>query len=277
LSIATLKLISFHKYSACGNDFILIDNRSEQFPLEKRELIARLCHRQQGIGADGLILLENPSIENSVDHYRMRIFNSDGGEAEMCGNGIRCLYKFIRSLGEEREALKIETMHRSLLLQEKGDQVSVQMGDPQGIRWDLSLPVPHYSGPIHFLDTGVPHAVLFVDDLERVEMRSLGKALRHHQAFGSGGANVNAAQLVGGKELQVRTYERGVEDETLACGTGVTAAALAAARVYRLQSPIAVRTRSKESMEVDFQQVDGLFTQVALTGPATFIFQGIIL
>jgi len=165
-------------------------------------------------------------------------------------------------------------MQRKLQAYAKGENVSVEMGDPENIRWNLSLSNPIYHKPLHFLNTGVPHAVLFYDDLEKVEMRELGKAFRHHEAFGPGGANVNAAMVMQNGEIHVRTFERGVEDETLACGTGMTAVALAAAKLLKLKGPIQLFPRSKEKLEVDFNIVDETFKNVTLTGPATFVFQG---
>lgn len=259
----------FSKYSGCGNDFILIDNRLQRF-FPDRACILRLCSRQGGIGADGLILLE-PS--RKAD-YRMRIFNADGGEAEMCGNGIRCLIAFIRELGGVSKHYRIETMHSLLQTAIQGEKISVEMPKPQDIRWSMQLD----AHSLHFLNTGVPHAVLFVDDLNDDKWMALAPSIRRHGAFGTAGTNVNFASLTPSGNVLVRTYERGVEGETLACGTGATATALAAAKCYRLPSPVRVLPRSNEPLEISFSwegsREDESPTQVEMAGPAKFNFRG---
>lgn len=256
--------MDFSKYTGCGNDFILIDNRSSLF-FPDRQLISALCHRQQGIGADGFILLEN----SSQADYRMRIFNSDGGEAEMCGNGIRCLMRFLLDLGEPQRPYLIETMERLVRLSCLGEAVTAEMGDPTEVRWRLALE-PH---EIHHLNTGVPHAVLCVEDLEQIDLEGLGRALRFHPSWGTQGANINFISRSRGR-LAYRTYERGVEGETLACGTGAVAVALTASELWNLPSPLQVWTRSGEALEIGFQKVQGQYRHVTMTGPATRVFTG---
>ena len=262
--------IAFSKYAGCGNDFIMIDNRSSFFPIQNQEFINKLCQRCTGIGADGLILLESSV---SAD-FKMRIFNADGKETEMCGNGIRCLFKFIQELGFKENKYTIETMHRCLVLIGKEDNVCVEMGNPVDMRWNLSLSNRAIDVPIHFLNTGVPHAVFFTNSLESLDMFQIGKELRHHEAFAPLGANVNAASFDAQGNMMIRTYERGVENETLACGTGATAAAIAAARIKGIKSPVKVYPRSKEVLEVGFRMTGDAVTDVTLTGPATLIFKG---
>jgi diaminopimelate epimerase len=264
----SLTVTSFSKYSGCGNDFILIDNRENHFPHADRALIARLCHRQCGIGADGLILLER----SLKADYRMRIFNADGGEAEMCGNGIRCLIKFIRQLGGLRSHYLIETMHSCLRTTEKGEKVSVEMPEPQAIRVSLSLPTGALQ--CHYLNTGVPHAVIFVDELQNDDWMRMAPLIRNHEAFGPAGTNVNFASLDPSGAVWVRTYERGVEGETLACGTGATATALAAGAQFGLPSPIQVFPRSGEPLDISFCFQGDSFSQVSMAGSAHFIFRG---
>jgi diaminopimelate epimerase len=256
--------LSFSKYSGCGNDFILIDNRLLHFLHSDRAFIAKLCHRQRGIGADGVILLEN----SQKADYRMRIFNADGGEAEMCGNGIRCLMQFIRQLGGLEKGYLIETMNALLQVQERKGLVTVAMADPFAIEWELHLPC---FLPMTRLNTGVPHVVLFVEDLESEKWMRLAPQIRFHAAFGPAGTNVNFAQLNSEGELSLRTYERGVEGETLACGTGATATALAAAKKYGLSTPVRILPASLEPLEISFSWQGKLPTQVTLTGPAHFI------
>jgi diaminopimelate epimerase len=260
---------SFSKYSGCGNDFILIDNRDHIITRNHNHIALELCHRQNGIGADGLILLENSS---SCD-FKMRIFNSDGSEAEMCGNGIRCLAKFIQKLGIPGSTFSIETMLRNLNVYSglNDEEVCVDMGNPTDIRWNL----PIHSFMMHHLDTGVPHAVTFVSDLESINVNEIGPTIRHHTDFQPRGANANFAVIDKDKVIHVRTFERGVEQETLACGTGVTATALAAAKSYQIASPITVKVRSHDLLKVHFKRLDDRFFDVRLSGPARHVFDGI--
>ena len=261
--------LTFSKYEGCGNDFILVDNRSFDFPTHHLSFIQKLCDRKFGVGADGLILLEQSSVAN----FKMRIFNADGSEAEMCGNGIRCLFKFIQKLGHHLPSYSIETINHPLVLHSKGDDVSVQMANPFDIKWNQTLSINSISYPFHFMNTGVPHAVIFVEDSETISVNSLGASVRYHPFFSPKGTNVNFAHLVDNKVI-VRTYERGVEAETLACGTGVTATAIAAAQSYDLSPPIQVITRSGQELTVDFVKDSEQIKNVILTGPAHLIFEG---
>lgn len=261
---------SFAKYVGCGNDFVIFDNRKDLFPHHNSTLIQALCHRQWGIGADGLILLE---CSKQAD-FRMRIFNADGHEAEMCGNGIRCLMKFLQSLGITHTTYRIETMKKTLTLSHQGTQVCVEMGNPSEIRWNIPLPFKQDLHAAHFLETGVPHVVIFVSNLELDEWKELGPFIRHHPLFAPKGTNVNLARYISPNRIEIRTYERGVESETLACGTGATAAALATAYLYQLNGPIQVRTRSGEAIEINYQLKDQNFSSVTMTGPAYCTYKG---
>ncbi|MCE5317567.1 MAG: diaminopimelate epimerase [Parachlamydia sp.] len=260
----------FSKYSGSGNDFILIDDRQEQFPQSDRAYIASLCQRQRGIGADGLILLQN----SKTADFRMRIFNADGGEAEMCGNGIRCLAKFIRDLGAVGFHYQIETMQTILRVEEKKGLFHVEMMQPFDVQWDMKIELS--TGPmiIQRLNTGVPHAVLFVDNLNEDKWMALAPSIRRHSAFGSAGTNVNFTSVDASGTVHLRTYERGVEGETLACGTGATATALAVARKLKLTGPIRVLPRSQEALEITFSWENETPTHVSLAGPANYIFSG---
>lgn len=258
-------LQSFSKYSGCGNDFIIFDNRSLTFPLQE-SLIQQLCHRQKGIGADGVILLE--PTQNA--HFKMRIFNADGSEAEMCGNGIRCLVKFIQDLGISGQAFNIETLAGNLKVEFLNQDIAVDMTEPKDIHWFLSM----YSWNLHYLDTGVPHAVIFCENLEEINLNEWGPKIRCHSDFDPKGVNVNFAQLDAEGKILLRTYERGVERETLACGTGATATALTAAAVYELKSPIHVQVRSGDILTIAFHYDGNSFTNIRLIGPAKRIFMG---
>lgn len=258
--------MSFSKYTGCGNDFILIDNRLAIFPHREKALIQELCQRTSGIGADGIVLLE----ASKKADFKMRIFNSDGSEAEMCGNGIRCLLKFVHELGFPRKMYTIETMKKILQATFMGEDISIQMGLPTDMSWDLEIPLKQQSYVLHHLNTGVPHAVLFVKNIETIDVRQIGGEIRHHPLFSPRGVNVTFAQIEPKGTLSVRTFERGVEDETFACGTGATAAALASAHKYGLRSPIQVQTRSKEILEIGFSSPGN----VTLTGAAKLVFRG---
>lgn len=258
----------FSKYSGCGNDFILFDNRSNQFPDPSPFLISRLCHRQNGIGADGVILLES----SKVCHLKMRIFNSDGTEAEMCGNGIRCLAKFMKEKGIQGHQFTIETMCRNLTVSTENENVAVEMGDPKELRWNIPIETFY----AHHLDTGVPHAVIFCSDVNAIEIQKWGPSIRHHPLFAPRGANANFAHLDKSGTIHLRTFERGVENETLACGTGATATALAAAQMHQLSSPIQVQVKSGEVLTIDFKKSENGFKNIRMIGPANFIFSGSI-
>lgn len=251
----------FPKYSGCGNDFILVDNRLKKFSSITPEIISHLCNRQRGIGADGLIFLENSKKAN----FKMRIFNSDGSEAEMCGNGIRCLARFIKDLGVEGSQFTIETMLNVLSVSVEQSYVSVEMGSPTDIRWNIAID----SFTAHHLDTGVPHAVIFCENSSLIDIQNLGPYIRHHSIFFPRGANANFAHIDFNNTIHLRTFERGVENETLACGTGATATALAAAKIYNIPSPILVKVLSGETLKISFTSDQKTFSQVTLSGPAT--------
>lgn len=262
-------LVPFSKYSGCGNDFIVIDNRRGVFPAEMPGLIAHLCHRRNGIGADGILLLEN-----GLD-YRMRIFNSDGSEAEMCGNGIRCLMHFIHNR-ENKSHCRIETQVSSVFLKFHENRITASMPIPRNIKIGITLPVNEKLITADFLDTGVPHLVLKVEDLEDHEHMTMAPFLRSHPLLAPHGANVNFACLGDDGSVRVRTYERGVEGETLSCGTGATAAALSLANRFGLTSPVKVFPRSGEMLEVGFHLNSSTIENVTMTGPATHLFDGSI-
>lgn len=255
--------IPFAKYAGCGNDFILLDNRERTITLTALQ-ISQLCHRQRGIGADGLIFLE----DSPLSDFKMRIFNADGSEAEMCGNGLRCLIKFIRSLGIDQESYRIEVMQQEYRASIQEDLVCVEMRSPTNVQWNIPLQMEDFS--LHFLNTGVPHVVIFTSHLEEIDVQKWGAAIRHHPHFAPHGTNVNFAQIITPNEIRLRTYERGVENETLACGTGATAVALAASHQHQLSGPLQIRTASNECLTIGFEST------VTMTGPAEFIFQGLI-
>ncbi|MBA2369688.1 MAG: diaminopimelate epimerase [Candidatus Protochlamydia sp.] len=259
----------FVKYTGCGNDFIIFDNRSACFPLSP-SLVQNLCQRQWGIGADGMVLLEN----STQADVRMRIFNADGNEAEMCGNGIRCLIHWLYSNCTYQSTYLIETAKGLLKGSFDEGNVCIDMGVPTDFKWNAPLSLDSITYLVHCLNTGVPHAVLFVSNIEEVNIDRLGPMIRYHALWQPHGINATFAQKLNDSTIAVRTYERGVERETLACGTGATAAALAAAYQFQMTAPQFVKTRSGAFLKIDFVLESGIFSNVKMTGPAQRTFQG---
>ena len=247
-----MSTLCLSKYQGAGNDFILIDDRRLQFPSENRELIAHLCHRRFGVGADGLMLLQDP--------FRMRIFNSDGSEAACCGNGIRCFARFAFDLG--LNPTHIQTEDRTVAIQRRGEEISVVVGAPSEMR----LCLPTEKGEIHFAHLGVPHAVQFVDSVDPIDIESLGPYFRRHAHFGRNGANVNFASIQPDGSLRMRTFERGVEAETLACGTGACATVAIASQLYGLSGAVPIQfPGGKLLIEISKGQIE-------MIGPAVKVF-----
>lgn len=254
--------IQFYKYQGTGNDFVMIDNRQLTFPKNDTNLINTLCDRRFGIGADGLILLEN---DESTD-FRMVYYNSDGNESSMCGNGGRCLVAFARQLGViDNQATFIATdgLHHATI-DEKGI-VSLQMKDVDTVE--------EHSNHV-FLNTGSPHHVELVDDLKIFDVKNEGARIRYSELYGKSGSNVNFVSQLGNDRFAVRTYERGVEDETLSCGTGVTAVAIAMKATGKTDSSAITLDVEGGQLEVSFREKNGFYTDVFLKGPATFVFNG---
>jgi diaminopimelate epimerase len=262
--------IHFAKYSGSGNDFIMIDNRAGAFPATPG-LIARMCERGVSIGADGLILVE-PSQKAAV---RMRYYNSDGGEVEMCGNGARCFVAFARELGIASEPLVFETMERVLSGWADGRAVTVELGEARATRLNLDLRVDGVTYRAHFTNTGVPHVVIFCYQLEQVDVETIGRSIRFHDQFQPNGTNVDFVHVTANGELEIRTYERGVEGETLACGTGVAAAAVIAHLVSDVKPPVNVHVRSGDVLIVNFRREGEAFAAITLSGPVTYVYDGI--
>jgi diaminopimelate epimerase len=260
-------LLSFSKYQGAGNDFIIIDDRFCQFPVDDRELIQRLCFRNLGIGADGLILLQH----SSCAEFRMRIFNADGKEASMCGNGLRCLVKYLKDLGFKAEKFRIETEAKVLECSYHGGKVSVNFPSPKVLHWGISLQEGGISEEIFVVDTGVPHAVIFVEDLEGCLVEKRGRELRLHPKFSPHGVNVNFVKVTSDGTARIRTYERGVEGETLACGTGAAAVAFVLFEKAGQGGSIRVMPKSGESLEF---LAENPLKGIEMRGNAEFVFEG---
>jgi len=257
--------------SGAGNDFVVIDNRALNHALT-REQIARLCDRHFGIGADGLLAVE-PAGRADVD-FRMRYYNADGGEAEMCGNGARCFARFVHPLRRaDAERVRFLTPAGLIVGEYVGDEVRVSLTAPSEVNLNQRADFGWGGIDYHFINTGVPHVVVYVPDAERAEVAVHGRAIRRSPLFPRG-TNVNFVQVTESAKLIVRTYERGVEDETLACGTGVVASALVTHRVRRLALPLCVKVRGGDVLTVNARAEADAFRDVTLTGPATEVFSG---
>jgi diaminopimelate epimerase len=268
------RAVRFWKLEGAGNDFLGLDGRSGSFKLNRKK-IADLCDRRRGVGADGVLVVEKPKRRGA--DFRMRYYNSDGGEAEMCGNGARCFALLARAVsGRKGNVLRIQTQAGLVTLQIRGQEVQVSMTEPTRLRLGKKVVVAGRKVVVDFLNTGVPHAVLFVRSVRSVDVAQLGRAIRYHCAFGPSGTNVNFVEIGRGNRIHVRTYERGVEGETLACGTGVVASSILSNLRRGLRSPILVTTRGGDHLRVGFSMVNGQTRKVTLQGPARIVYTGVI-
>ncbi len=254
--------LTFYKYQGTGNDFVMIDNRSQFFPKENTQLIEKLCDRRFGIGGDGLILLEN-----HLDYdFTMVYYNSDGNESSMCGNGGRCLVAFAKQMGvieNKAEFEAVDGYHYATV--DVNGIVALQMKDVETINQ-----YENYS----FLNTGSPHHVQLVDNLVELDIKTEGAKIRYSDLYGKAGSNVNFVNQLANDIFAVRTYERGVEDETLSCGTGVTAVAIAMHQSGKTNNNIIDLNVEGGKLKVQFDVDNGKYINVFLIGPATFVFEG---
>lgn len=257
--------------NGAGNDFVVLDNRDLSLSLTGDQ-IASLCDRHRGVGADGLLAVE--PAESGAD-YKFRYYNADGGEAEMCGNGARCYGRFAQTLLDTpKSVLTFETVVGELAAKFDGSLVEIAMADPFDLELDVDLGITGI-GRVDVINTGVPHVVVFVDDLEGTDVLSLGREIRNHAHFAPAGTNVNFASVVDDQHIAIRTYERGVEGETLACGTGMTACALVRHIHEGTSSPIKVDVKGGDTLIIGFAGGENnSFTDVTLKGPADFVFTG---
>lgn len=274
-----MKKIEFAKLQASGNDFILIDVRGSRFKVQGsrlRELAKRYCERKFGVGADGLLVVE-PSKKAS---FKMRIFNADGSEAEMCGNGARCVALWIASL-QRKKNLKFDTIAGMIEAKVDKEGVRIKLTDPVDLRMDFALTVLGRTIRVNFINSGVPHAVVFVEGLEKIDIEKIGRAIRFHSKFAPAGTNVNFVEALEKDSIALRTYERGVEAETLACGTGSVASAIISlvkqqglAVKKKRSYKVKVLTRSGEILRVYFDVKDSKISNVWLEGKAYLVYKG---
>ncbi len=265
-------LLHFYKMNGAGNDFVVIDNRDLSVCLSKRQ-IELLCDRHRGVGADGLLAVE--PAENGAD-FRFRYYNADGGEAEMCGNGARCFGRFTAALMEDLpERVTFETIAGTLAAEIVEENIRIAMSVPKDLKLDTGVTIPGLDAALRFVNTGVPHVVAFVDDLASVEVVKHGAAIRYHEVFAPAGTNANFVKVIAPGHIAIRTYERGVEDETLACGTGMVACALMHHLLTGAPSPVKVDVKGGDTLEIGFEKTgETAFANVTLTGPADFVFEG---
>jgi diaminopimelate epimerase len=270
-------LLKFFKMNGAGNDFIIVDNRDLSLTKElDADTIAALCDRHRGIGADGLLAVE--PAQKGAD-FRFRYYNADGGEAEMCGNGARCFGRFTAHLGEIiLKKVTFETIAGTLAAEMVGDDVRIAMSEPKDLQLNTDATLPGVDSALHFVNTGVPHVVTFLESaeaLDNFDVFNHGAAIRHHSAFAPAGTNANFAAVLAPDHISIRTYERGVEDETLACGTGMVASALVHHLLTGAPSPIKVDVEGGDTLEIGFEKTgDQSFANVTLSGPADFVFEG---
>ena len=283
-----MRKINFTKMVASGNDFIVLGFPGSRV-LRPRELAKKICDRKYAVGADGMLLLE----KSKRADIRMRIFNADGSEAQMCGNGARCVALYMSHSSQltclyGRQAahssqMKIETKAGLIGSRVKGDNVKIKLTDPKDLKLNIPIKVNSRLLRVNFINTGVPHAVIFSEGLDEIDVLNLGRAIRFHQKFSPAGTNVDFVEISGRNSLAIRTYERGVEDETLACGTGAVAAALIIScqlsHAGRQAGAVShqqfnVHTKSKEILKVYFDKINNGLKNVWLEGRAKIVYKG---
>ncbi|HID95448.1 MAG TPA: diaminopimelate epimerase [Candidatus Latescibacteria bacterium] len=264
--------LKFTKMTGAGNDFIVFDSRDGKIPEDRSEFVRRICQRRLSIGADGVLIVE---ASDKAD-FKMRYYNADGGEAEMCGNGGRCVsrYAYLKKIAPRKMTFEtIAGLHYSEVV---GEDVRLRMLDPHDINLRFGIELNEEEVTVNFANTGVPHVVLFVDNVSSVDVRTLGERIRNHKKFMPEGTNANFVQIIDPNHIKVRTYERGVEGETLACGTGVVAAAVIGGLLGRLKSPAEALTQSGITLKVHFDIIDNSVKNVFLEGDAKIIFEGVL-
>jgi diaminopimelate epimerase len=266
-----MKKIPFYKMHGSGNDFILIDNRRGVLKGKNlKELAITVCNRHYSVGADGLIVI----VPSRKADFKWRFFNADGSEAEMCGNGSRCAARFAYIKKIAGKNMAFETLAGTIHAQVKNERVTVQLTNAAGLRMNIAVPLESGHRMGHFINTGVPHLVYFSKDIQTEDVERIGRTTRYHALFKPAGTNVNFIQIQGPHKLRIRTYERGVEGETLACGTGSVAAALIAGAIGAVSSPVEIMTWSGEKLTVSYERTAEGFDNIRLEGGAQVICEG---
>ncbi len=255
-----------------GNDFILVDDRDNRFPIGATEWLRSVSARRTGIGSDGFILIQTSDIAD----FRMRFINPDGGEVDLCGNGVRCVARLANELGVAGEEMSVQTGAGVVTARVQDNSIQVEMPPPKDWQFEKSLEVS--TGPLTYsaVDTGVPHVVITVDDLNNLDINEIGLKIRHHEEFSPAGTNVDFVQITGPSSLKIRTYERGVERETLACGTGIVAVGILGCRSGVVSAPVQVTCAGGDVLEVNCDLTDEAVENITLTGPAIHVYQGTI-
>ncbi len=262
--------IDFYKMSGSGNDFIIIDNRKRIVDeASLMNFVASVCRRKMSVGADGLILIESA---DAVD-FKWRFLNSDGSVAEMCGNGARCAARFAYIKGIAGTEMSFETEAGIIHAKVAKDQVKIKMPDPTDLKTDYALELENSTLSVSSVNTGVPHVVVEVDNIDDIEVVKLGREIRFHDVFDPAGTNVNFVCLQNDDIVAIRTYERGVEDETLACGTGAIACAIVISYKKKIKSPVKVMTRSGGYLYIYYKVKQGRFYDIFLEGDARIIYK----
>jgi diaminopimelate epimerase len=266
-----VKKIPFYKMQGSGNDFILIDNRRDLLKGKNlKGLAVSVCDRHYSVGADGLIVI----VPSKKADFKWRFFNADGSEAEMCGNGSRCAAQFAYLKKIAKKTMAFETLAGTIHAEIRKNTVRVQLTDAGGLQHNIAVTLDSGIRMGHFIDAGVPHLVYLSKDLDHEDVDRIGRTTRYHEIFRPSGTNVNFIQVQGPHKLRIRTYERGVEGETLACGTGSVAGALIAGSLRFVSSPVEVLTRGGEKLTVSFRQENGKFSGILLEGAAAVICEG---
>ncbi|MBN2712429.1 MAG: diaminopimelate epimerase [Planctomycetes bacterium] len=265
--------ITFYKMQGSGNDFIMIDNRDNLVADSDRvAFVKKVCPRATAVGADGVIFLENdPELD-----FKWHFFNADGSEAEMCGNGARCMAVFANAIGAAGSSMTFRTIAGSI-------DATIVEGGARVRLTDSELPTLHtglefngLTADAYFINTGVPHVIVPVEDLESVDIKKSGAAIRYHETFKPAGTNANFIAKADDGSILIRTYERGVEDETLACGTGSVAAAIVANQLYSTPAPVTIRTRSGITLKISFAKTESGVRDIYLEGPVVTVYTGVL-
>lgn len=268
-SSAENRVLPFTKMSGTGNDFMVINNMQGRFALDWSTFAARYCPRRTSVGADGVLILE----QSAEADFNYRIFNADGSEAEMCGNGARCAALFAFKQNIAGEHMYFKTLAGIIEARVDSGDVSIRMTEPFGLKKDICLDVASGRHIAHFINSGVPHTVIFTDSLATTSVDDLGRAIRMHEYFSPAGTNVNFVQVTGDSQILVRTYERGVEAETLACGTGAVASAIISAYVKNVHPPVHVTMPGGE-LQIDFTLENESVSNVWLGGAVDTVYTG---